>query len=277
MSNEARTMDYTKTKRYAYIDLASKVLSAIALVALGIAGWMLQMRTENARQRSEEFERQERRYLPMLRSLSVLELEIEVALKEVERSETDENAKVVNYDAATKLRFIAESVFMPDGDPLVSLRAPDTILVFGRLEERINMPLKASALMYAELIRMRYFFGDAYGDATLRLEPQQKSISFNIDNRKIAHQQIAPDSIPAWQIWLKDRTITLSRVRILPMNLLLEDLRFATSEVIQSVLISHVDLGDRYIQIRDEVEKSRQSISNRNAQSSEVLNKPITK
>ena len=38
MLDDAGFADYAKTKRYAYIDLSSKVLSALALVALRSSG-----------------------------------------------------------------------------------------------------------------------------------------------------------------------------------------------------------------------------------------------
>src|SRR5258707_11100044 len=98
MTDGDKISDYTKTKRYASIDLASKIISAVALVALGVAGSMFQWRTERARQATESLELQERRYLPMLRSLSVLELELESLSKKYLSQSPEENRKHPSYD-----------------------------------------------------------------------------------------------------------------------------------------------------------------------------------
>src|SRR5687768_8927879 len=73
MRSEVKS-DYTKTRVYAWVDLLARVLSAIALAVLGTVGWLLQSRAEESRQMLETRDRAERKYLPMLRSLSELEL-----------------------------------------------------------------------------------------------------------------------------------------------------------------------------------------------------------
>src|SRR6185436_2102435 len=66
--------DYTKTRAYAWLDLITKIISAAALASLGLAGWLLQSRSEQMHENLDSRERAERTYLPMLRSLSELEL-----------------------------------------------------------------------------------------------------------------------------------------------------------------------------------------------------------
>jgi hypothetical protein len=122
MENDDPASDFTKTKLYVSVDLASKVISAIALVVLGVVGWMLQLHTEKSREAAENFERQERRYLPMLRSLSALELKLEDASKAWP-------SFGASYSIGTELRFTADSVFEPEGDPLVWVRDPRTSLI----------------------------------------------------------------------------------------------------------------------------------------------------
>jgi hypothetical protein len=257
------TIDYTKTKSYAYADLTAKVVSALALVALGVAGWSLQRHTEQARESSERFELQERRYLPMLRSLSVLELESENVLEQLR---SDASSPKASYEAGNQLRLVGESIFVPDGDPIVMLRSPENIMKRGPREQRIPMPLRSTCIMYAELMRMKLFYGKLPKTYSLHLEPQSKTIAIEDENRERTslpgggHFYVAPDSFPAWQAWLGDRKIELSTATRLNMYILIEDLRFVTSGVIHDVLTAHVDLGDRFVQISNEVEKNRKPL-----------------
>jgi hypothetical protein len=66
---------------------------------------MLQSRTESARRATEALDRQERKYLPMLRSLSLLELELESDIKDSYYSEADDSRpEQYLYNAGTELR-----------------------------------------------------------------------------------------------------------------------------------------------------------------------------
>jgi hypothetical protein len=251
MSDNKKPTDYTKTKFFVFVDLTSRVLSALALVALGVAGWMLQSRTEDARETAAHFETQERRYLPMLRSLSVLELELESAAKELEeqRGQSEEGRyREICYNIGTKLRFVAESVFVPDGDPLVLLQPPGQVSG----DKQIHMPLRASAIMCAELLKSQPVTF-MYKNAPVRLNSQRRFLE--MENFRLT---VSLDSFPAWQTWIQDSPVKVWQM-LFSINMLLQDLRFGASETIQRVLISHVDLGDRYVQIRDEVERSRLS------------------
>jgi hypothetical protein len=271
MSNIARERDYTKTKTYVVLDLSGRVFSAIALVILGYAGWSLQDQTAKAREALDKHDRQERRYLPMLRSLSVLELELEKAsvykrsLSDTQDRTSTRSVEQASYDAGTELRFVAESVFLPDGDPLVPLRPPDTITEHGQGHHRSLMPLRAAAIMYAELMRMQLFYQGVAESVTVQLDPEGRYLLIrpSLQDAMPGHLYVAPGSWPAWRAWLGGRTMALSRIRRLPMNLLLQDLRIESSVVIQGVLSQHVDLGDRYVQIRDEVERRMASAAGR--------------
>ena len=272
MGDNEQPHDYTKTRQYASIDLATKIISALALVALGLAGSSLQWHAETTREETEIRERNERRYLPMLRSLGVLELTLENLYRERQLDQDGDVRELGSYNAGTKLRFVAESVFVPDGDPdpVVALRPPDTITLFGEGDQRTQLPLRSAAIMYAELMRMKFFYKDASASATFRLEPEGKFLLIESlrdqpgdkaagegMKESVSHLNVAPESLPAFRTWLGNRTMKILQIRRANMNLLLQDIRFACSIVIQSVLSRHVDLGDRYVQIRDELEKNR--------------------
>jgi hypothetical protein len=72
--SDTSVTDITKSRAYTITDLAAKVISSIALVALGVAGWQFQVRTEAARAAAETQKEHERLFLPELRSLAEAEL-----------------------------------------------------------------------------------------------------------------------------------------------------------------------------------------------------------
>src|SRR5258706_10978462 len=69
--------DFTKGRSYALTDLFVKSISALAIVFLGVAGWRLQKADQSTRKGEDERRQslestavKERRYLPMLRSIT---------------------------------------------------------------------------------------------------------------------------------------------------------------------------------------------------------------
>ena len=67
-------VELTKTRWYVITDLLIRVISSAALIILGVAGWHLQQGTAQAQKDLEDHDREERQFLPMLQSLSELQL-----------------------------------------------------------------------------------------------------------------------------------------------------------------------------------------------------------
>jgi hypothetical protein len=246
----AGKIDHTKTRLYAYLDLITKVISSIALVLLGVAGWLLQARSENSREAAERLERQERRYLPMLRSLSELEIVLEHAIDVLrDKAGAGPSGERLN-NLATQLRYVAYSVFAPDGDPLVSLTQPRG----GIDETQVTMPLRATALMYAELLRI---LASSSGSAELRLEPPPRRVpdgAYFVWFGNFAYR-IPREELPAWKARFGSEPFGFSSVVELASRI--SDLHNAVTETIHDTLRAHVDLGDRYLGIRSEILKDR--------------------
>ncbi len=142
--------DYTKTRVYAWVDLLAKVLSAIALAVLGTVGWLLQSRAEESRQMLETRDRAERKYLPMLRSLSELELVLAQSRSILPFRDLRSPAEADRLEAfGEQLSFIAQSLFLPDGDLDVAVHPPN----YDNHVEFRKIPLQAGTLMFAELLR----------------------------------------------------------------------------------------------------------------------------
>jgi hypothetical protein len=255
--------DYTKTRHYVYIELFAKVGSALALALLGIAGWQLQARTEESREAADRLERQERSFLPMLRSLSELELTLEDMAGALRDGSRTEEFLVREPEFGSQLRYIAYSVFTPEGDPVVSLKSPDTLQTHDGMDKRISMPLRAAALMYAEILSSGRFRGMP-GEAMARLDPDGKTLRFVMpEGDNVGAFFISPDSFPAWKAWLDRGETQLYVMRKLHLLVLIEDLHFAVTETIHKTLRAHPDLGDKYVTIRSEVLRNKPSINSK--------------
>src|SRR5438874_5729463 len=120
----SRLIDISKTNVFVGIELCAKVISAISLVVLGAAGWGLQAKTEAARERAEQHDRQERLYLPVLRSLAEIELVLEDTAYQLRHpSAKGDELSQQEYELGTRLRVAAYGVFIPEGDQIVILRS----------------------------------------------------------------------------------------------------------------------------------------------------------
>jgi len=252
----AGEIDYTKTRHYAYIDLITKVIASVALVLLGVAGWLLQARSENSRESAAELERQERRYLPMLRSLSELELVLEhtVAVVREPPGELPDREQLDNV--ATQLRYVAYSVFTPDGDPLVSLKLSkgDTTHYL----PDVSMPLRSTAIMYGELLQLIAWQSPSIDmKIELRFSRSRRgykpgTTSVGCGDRSLG---ISRDSFPAWSRWFGSDDV--EQLELADLHYLLSSLHNGVTETIHETLSAHVDLGDRYLVIRSEALKDR--------------------
>lgn len=238
--------DYTKTRRYAWVDLVTKVLSAVALAVLGLAGWMLQSRAEQSRQALEMRDRSERKYLPALRSLSELELllsECTLGLAASWGNEVAPNAQLDVY--SQQLNYVAHSVLLPDADRAVAVHPPN---YDNELEWRA-VPLRAGALMFAEILRAQKAIAGMPLQYEVQLDPKRRVLRFPDGSEYL----VTADALPAWQAWFGQDHI---RVRDLvgPRNIYVaEDLRRGAAGQIQDILKNHEDLGGQYVTIRSEV------------------------
>ncbi len=242
-------MDYTRSKVYATIDLLGKSVSAIALVILGVAGFLLQVNTEKAREAAETREQQERRYLPMLRSLSMLEIKLDDIMERLPNADTTEADRL-----GADLRFVASSVFVPDGDPLVSIRSIDRPL--GRGAVRVQLPLRSTALLFAELLRVRSNLIQVFGEGDWSID----LVGQRLVHSSGGHQEVMPDSFPAWRAWMGSGSLSSEILIGRPLALNIRDLMDATSSTIGDVLGKHPGLGDRYVLMRQELDKNRLTV-----------------
>lgn len=258
-------IDITKSKTYAFTELLTKLISAIALVALGIAGWLLQLRAQEAQEDARKaqdaaaaFELQERRYLPMLRSLIELEIALKESASDLRMAESGEEYAEALRVAALDLQAAAYSLFLPENNHAVSVVVPQLRHIQSPVAVRIDVELRAAVLMYAEILQSGVQVDDFGGDipsnaacvvdgGTARFVCSDKSAGstswvWSVD----------PDAVAPLQRWLSGRAVPVHVLKDYYLPRYLDELRFIVAKVIHNTLLRHEDLGDRYVSIRSD-------------------------
>ena len=236
-------------------------MSAVALVALGIAGWLLQARAQDIHEQTAKQEQQERRYLPMLRTLLELEIVLQRSANSLRhRSSTDERFDDIAYAVGADLEAAAHSLFTPDGDPIVSLHTPAQVGILssltGEQDKLVSMPLKAAVLMYSQILTSQAFLRELPPGAKVTLDKQATIIYVQAQNTNYI-LSLNPAATNAWRAWMTDTPIPVTRLKYANVPFLLQELRFATAAIAHDTLSKHADLGDRYVSIRNDVLHSK--------------------
>ena len=239
--------DRTKTLWYIVCDLGTKAVSSIALVVLGIAGWLLQDRAQQIHDDEVRHEQQERRYLPMLRTLIELEVALERSARILRQTPGGDRRMIeASHLAGVELEAAAYSLFIP-GDPPVNVHTP-------RLQsaEVVAMPLRGAVLMYSQILVQREKIDEWPSEAEATLDYASREVKV----KSAAAQYVLvlnPDAIGAWRAWMREDRIPVLHLKYANLAFLLEDLRFKSAAITHHTLALHPDLGDRYVSIRNDV------------------------
>jgi hypothetical protein len=110
------SQDFTKSKTYAITDLFVKSISALAIVALGVAGWRLQSRDQQTRTAIDEQERTERKYLPTLRRITEVDLILGQISADFVWPKHTKSELTREASLGTHLGYFAGSLFFPKGE-----------------------------------------------------------------------------------------------------------------------------------------------------------------
>lgn len=246
--------DYTKSRLYAWTDLSIRLISAIALAALGVAGWLFQTRTEDARQVAETQDRAERKYLPLFRSLIELEFAFNDALDVVPQLYLQDAPRIEEIDrVGRRLGEVSYSVFLPDGDPPILMREPSSVSAVLRR----RLPLRSAAIMVGELIRLQKTLHTKQQDAVVTIDNEYgPSLRIQLQDRVAITYYISRESVQAWKAWFENDEIRVDKLasQIVVIRAI-EDVARAASEQSHAVAVRHVDIADRYVAIRAEVFK----------------------
>jgi len=262
--------DITKRPAYVWIDLIARVISAVAVVTLGIAGWRLQKADQETRLLDDQRKRLEdhnelvaRRYLPMLRSMTELEVALDRCAVGLRASTGDtifSRPEVTGESmrhAAEMLRHIGQAVFVPDGDPEIEVRPSR-----GSALPRVKLPLRSATLMLSDMMRIKTYMATtplACRPCNIRKVGATITIESPDNDDFPVTFYLTPGSIPAWEAWISSVHSQLGdpiRVdEVLPnlMVQLIHDLEFGAADVMHKTVMNHVEIADRYVSVRNDV------------------------
>lgn len=244
------------SRLFAFADLIAKLASAAGIIVIGIAGWLLQSHAETVREANDRLDRQQRKYLPMLQSLTVLELQLDRLLAYITVNyDTPFNDKFIaryRHDirsAGRTIQFAAYSVFEPEGDPIVTLRRQPYVV------ERANVvraPLRASALMLGDIM---LFSKPIPSTANVKLDESQLRVEIDDVGGMFASLPLTPEALPAWRAFMHKPGCKGSDLpSVATMS---EDLNASIEAILHDTVTLHSDLGDRYVSIRGDALKAQ--------------------
>ena len=256
--------DMSKSRAYVVTDLVTKVISSIALVALGIAGWQFQVRTEAARVASETYKDHERLFLPELRSLTEAEFvldDVAYRLRHYRARTTDEC--LAAYYLGNQVRVAASTLFLPDGDSTRMTRMP---VLMTRDSHYKPLPLKAGLLLLAEILRAPLQLNfQRGGPPEFVMSADQSELQLLNPDGSTSSYHVSEGSLPAWRILLGSKSIPMRSLIGPHVRWFAEDLRLHLAEAGHDVVLKHPVIGDRYVEIRSDIFKEMQaSVARRN-------------
>jgi hypothetical protein len=262
--------DYTKHWWYVCADLCLKVLSTIAIVVLGAAGWRLQRDASATRDKSENLEREQRKYLPALQTLRDLQIASAMSTIHLDERPTDRSlAAHLLRDDAVRISFAGESLFLPDVDILAHLTPAERFLTMGNASRGTETELRSAAIMLSELLRT---CADAQGmrgrDLTFApngrgiflIVPGKNSgpfdpVEFLKGNRRRAlsvSAYIKTDNrtTSLWTQWLPASGLPADAVCSDSARGLTEDVGWNAAMQISRILALHPDIAEKYASLR---------------------------
>lgn len=256
--------DATKTTVYVRLDLILKGISAIGLLLLGIAGWILQAKTEEARRRAEtvrqqleESDRRSRAFLPAFRALVELELTLDDATQALSHHTISDPALTA---VATRIRAAAASAYIGRSDMVVPAHLPDCSNVFGR---RVNarIGVRAGAFLLGDLLHgLRLYHSErmGYKNPVMTVAKDNFGLGASLTVQAASNSddslsfEARGESAEAWQLWLGDRPISVSEIED-NLTLIADALHEQVIDATAQLVAIHPDLGDKVVAIRNEV------------------------
>jgi hypothetical protein len=269
----AAATDCTKTRWYALTDLFVKAISAVAVVALGIAGWRLQSHDQKARasdqlmrddvERSKQIndrrDRSERQYLPMLRSLTEVDLALVETSTEFAWPTYTDSQRGRRERLGEHLSYLAGTLYFTNSEPTLKIATALDNARSVHHPKRIEIPARAAVLMLAERIRLSPFF-DEWDKPTgnVRLDDEGE-LAFDDDFNHEDAVSVDSRTVAAFQSWLPAEGMPVRElVHQVDVPTLASEMHEQLSLIIeQTVRKDPQVLAPEYIKIREDVLKSR--------------------
>jgi len=281
----AETSDPTKTYWYAATDLVVKIITAIALAALGYAGWQLQSRAESAQEaesnerwlalhaqnRHERAVQEQRVYLPLLRNLTEVDLALVEDADEFAWPTRNPGRSGRKERLGDGLAFVASALYFPDTEPQFDVSTAEFNINGTSPKSAVTTSARSAILMLAELMRLASSLEDWSSKHKTAIVSIDDEGEIAVTARDSHGHTLAEDAFPideravvAFKRWLPQpmQLSTLANKQDLPA--LAARLHQQTSVVIADLVARHRDsLAEQYVKDREDILRSRDSLMSR--------------
>ncbi|MGZ5445117.1 MAG: hypothetical protein ACXW5U_25025 [Thermoanaerobaculia bacterium] len=285
--HQSRSRDYTKTRIYIALDLAVKMLSALGLVVIGAAGWMLQHDTHKQRAKTEQSDRLSRKYLPVYRTFTDLELMLQDCTEELVAIEQSQSRAEALRQLSYELETVAVSSFATERDPIARIDLPllasDADNASREPIVSKNLSVRSTGFMVADILRLA---------AAIEATPQtpqtaNAGVQFRLllnrplavvllpvpaydkNGREVTNPRVVvpaaaiyarSEALAAWRAWNGDGVIPADHLMraLIPLT---QAAHQQAVEAIQTITRENPELGDQFVTLR------RDAVAERNARS----------
>jgi hypothetical protein len=256
--------DLSKRATYVKLDLLVRAVSALGLVALGVAGWLLQARAQDARESLEKRDRESRRYLPMVRTLTDLEMVVSNANTLLARSGELRLGSRDLLSTAADVEITATLLSLPESEPNAKIHLPN-LASFQRERQPVQLTVEQSAFLLADLLRV-VALADAQGSGVAEAAVDVglgsngtvpvARVRFTRERTMTLEMLVRPESVQAWNLWTGGEASNLFTLRraIPAYTRALEEQTIRTT---QKVMNEHPEFGDQYVAIRGDAARWR--------------------
>jgi hypothetical protein len=287
--DSSRQFDYTKTRSFAAWEILFKAVTALGVVALGIAGMriqMLQQKTADDRALLESQSKSEteksKRHILTLHGLT----QIEILLREAEfqfgrRSYTTNEGEVMKaYGRA--ITATADSLHYPDAPP-ISITPQKSYGYFQttRASDSVDVPLVSGVTLAGEVLQLCGIktveiaedkeglyktINDAIrlGESRTNLEqylaifdPKRCTIDYTLGQSTFGHVPVDERSCVAWQVWYPTNGTWVHFMNAAPVALLCENVRLQIEGRISKILQNNPTLIKDYLEERKYLEAKK--------------------
>jgi hypothetical protein len=251
--------DYSKRRGYVIFDISVRALSALGVVALGLAGWWFQVTTSRVKERQELSDRQARIHLPALRVMIDLEFEARnaAALLDglpgniLERAESERNI-------AASFQSIAAATDVVVRDHAADIDLPEPIAAYVSRDPSM-LPLSATTYAFIEILQTLSSVESrapaSDGWLVVVTQPEFNRLAY-LEINDIRHRHtIRPSIAGVWYAWHRGGPISIGdlRLTVAPFARAIERQAIRAQ---MEMLRNHPDFGDRYVSMREAVSRS---------------------
>lgn len=259
----AESTDPAKRPVYVWLDLVLRALSAIGLLALGVAGWWFQVSTARNQASEQRADRESRRVLPALRALIDVELTAsEIAERLTNVPDNFSGRGTLLATMSTRMNAAAVSTMVVPDEMSAAVDLPNVKLV-SLLPRRHITSVRATSFALSDLLLLI-----AYGERTMATGEDLTTAVvgvYKMDGATLGaiygpsgqlSVVIRPESFDLWQQWIGDERVSFVNLRR-GLSVIARAVQQQAVAASQSTVRAHPEFGDQYVSMRGDALASR--------------------